>query len=91
MTYPILITDEPHLLRLIRQVVKETRHEDVPTAEGKKSKFMSKQQVYSEYKIGRTLADRAIRNGSLPLSHIQGRDCVLRSDYEAFLKTVIKI
>jgi len=73
--YPIIIEDEPHLCRLIRQIAKEVAKE-LP---GKEPPLMTKQDCYNE--VGRRMTDEAIASGALKLSAVQGRVKIKRIDF----------
>ena len=80
MNYPVLIENEPHLCRLIRQIAREVKKE-LPV---KESPYMSKQDCYRE--IGRRITDELISTGKLKVTTIQGRVRIRRSDFNNSIK-----
>lgn len=80
MQFPIIIENKPELCRLIRDIDREVRKEEVSTIKP----FMSKQDVYKI--VGRDLADRAIKNGNLRIRMKEGRIVIFRKDFETWLE-----
>lgn len=75
LQYPIIIDNEPELLRFVRDLINEATKDPYANL----PLLMSKQDVYKL--VGRDLADRAIKNGSLKLSFIDGRYCIKKQDF----------
>lgn len=80
MEYPVLIENEPHLCRLIRQIAKEVKKELTP----KESPLMTKQECYKQ--IGRRLTDELISSNKLKISVIQGREKIKRTNFNELIE-----